>query len=585
MAILGLYDGHNSCAAVISEETGDIVAAVEEERFSRIKNHDSRRPGVPGPVRSIAYCVEQSAEPITHVALALAAPDDLVRLATNAFLDAVRDGESARLDSVALGGGDFFDLLQLPRFTQARRIAKCLATLRSTGVDAGYRARPGAAVVRHVPHHTAHAAGAFLRAPDDDALVVVLDGMGDGLSGLIARGRGHGMRPLDTIDAARSLGHLYSAFTVACGFEGLRHEGKVTALAASGKVNEAVYTRLADLFRYDPATGRWRGGLGTGLPLGPYPHRLMIEYHERVQKLVANIPVEDAAATVQQFTEDIICELIRYHLAVDQVGTVVVAGGLFANVSVNRRIADLAGVDRLFVHPAMSDAGLAVGAASHLFAELHGRRPPAMGDAFLGPGYSDREAADAFRSAGFSVRSDVDPEEHLAGALAAGHIVARFVGRGEYGPRALGNRSIFAPCDASVPPVLNRMLRRSELMPFAPMTLADEADDLYQGLRTVSWSAEYMTVAVACSRTMRERSPGAVHRDGTARPQIVRPAQSDLHSLLASYRSRTGSGTLINTSLNIHEEPMVLNPHDAVRSITTAGIEQVQVGGLICSRS
>jgi carbamoyltransferase len=584
MAILGLYDGHNSCAAVISECTGEIVAAVEEERFSRIKNHDSRRPGVPGPVRSVAYCVERSAEPITHVALALAAPDDLARLAVNAFLDAVRNGETARLDSVDASGSDFFDLLQLPRLTQARRVAKCLATLREAGVDAGFGARAGVAAVHHVSHHTAHAAGAFLCAPTADALVVVLDGMGDGLSGLIARGRGPLIRPLDTIDAARSLGHLYSAFTVACGFEPLRHESKVTALAAAGKVNESVYTRLAELFRYDPTTGRLRGGLGAGLPLGPYPHRLIVEYHERVQKLVADIPVEDAATTVQQFTEDIINELINYHLAATETGSVVVAGGLFANVSLNRRISGLDSVDRLYVHPAMSDAGLAVGAASYLFAQVHGRRPPALSDAFLGPEFSDHDAGAAFRAAGFSVRSDVDPEDYLADALAAGRIVARFVGRGEYGPRALGNRSIFAPCDARVPPVLNRMLRRSDVMPFAPMSLADEADNLYEGLRKVSWSAEYMTVAVTCSRTMRERSPGAVHRDGTARPQIVRPDHADLHSLLRSYRARTGSGTLINTSLNIHEEPMVLMPQDAVRSIQAAGIDEVQVGRLICSR-
>jgi carbamoyltransferase len=614
MAILGLYDGHNSCAAVISEETGEIIAAVEEERFSRIKNHDSRRPDMPGPVHSIAFCAARSTEPIRHVALALAAPDDLARQSVNAFLGAVRDGDRRRLDSVKITDGDFYELLRLPQVTQAQRLAACLTTLAEAGIAVqpggaaagaagaagagagadgagagadGAGAGSGAAArLHHVPHHLAHAAAAFLRAPADDALVVVLDGMGDGLSGLIADGRGHTMRPLATIDSAQSLGHLYSAFTLACGFEVLRHEGKVTALAAAGLVNERVYAELAELFRFDPVTGGLRGGLSTGLALGPYPHRLAAEYNERVRQLVAGVPVADAAATVQRFTEEIVTRLIGHHVAATGHRAVALAGGVFANVSVNRRIAGVDGVERVYVHPAMSDAGLAVGAASAVYAQLRGRRPPPLRDAFLGPDYAEQEAVAWFRKAGFTVLDAVAPEAHLADVLAEGRFVARFVGRAEYGPRALGNRSILAPCgDPRTPEVLNKMLRRSQLMPFAPISLVEEADRLYHGLDVVSWSAKYMTVALDCSAVMREQSPAAVHQDGTARPQLVGPDNVGLQALLRRYFARTNSATLINTSLNLHDEPMVLTPADAARSVSTAGIDVVQVNGLICTRS
>lgn len=579
MAILGLYDGHNSCAAVISEETGEIIAAVEEERFSRIKNHDARKDGVPGPVNSVAYCVAQSTEPVRHVALALAAPDDLARLSVNAFLSAVHDGATARLDSAAASGLDYYDLIQLPYRTQSRRLRTCVNTLSEAGVDL-HSAR-----IHHVRHHVAHAASTFLTSPVESALVVTLDGMGDGLSGMVFHGQGPTLRTQLSVDAAQSLGHLYSAFTVACGFESLRHEGKITALAASGHVVEQLYQALGELYQFDTESGQLRGGLSTGLAVGPYPHRIASAHIDRVRELTKGVEVEDSAATVQRFTEDIVCALIRHYQARTGADSVTLAGGLFANVTMNYRITTLPGVRRLFVHPAMSDAGLAVGAASYVYAQRHRRRPAPLTNAFLGPSYRDQEAIGYFREAGFHVLGD-EPTEFLATALAAGRIVARFVGRAEYGPRALGNRSIFAPAgDRSLPGVLNDMLRRSHLMPFAPMTSVRDAPDLYDGVDSASWSARYMTVALPCRPEMVRQSPAAVHRDGTARPQLVDAHNADLYSLLGRYQSLTGLSSVINTSLNIHDEPMVLSPVDALKSVVAAGIDIVQVGHRVCVAS
>jgi carbamoyltransferase len=579
MAILGLYDGHNSCAAVISEESGKIVAAVEEERFSRIKNHDSRQDGVPGPVNSVAYCLAQSTEPIRHVALALAAPHDLARLSVNAFLDSVRDGETGRLDTALTSGLDHYDLMRLPYRTQARRLQTCLDTLAQAGVD------PDSVRIHHVRHHVAHAASAFLPAPLESALVVTLDGMGDGLSGMIFHGEGRALRGLLPIDAAQSLGHLYSAFTVACGFESLRHEGKITALAASGMVNEDLYRQLGELYRFDTTTGQLRGGLSTGLPLGPYPHRIAGAHIDRVRVLITGMDIKDAAATVQQFTEDVVCALIDHYQRQTGADTVALAGGLFANVTMNYRIATLPAVRRVVVHPAMSDAGLAVGAASHVYAERHERRPIPMTDAFLGPSYRESEVVGHFREAGFHVLN-APPDGFAARALAEGKVVARFVGRAEYGPRALGNRSILAPAgDPHLPGVLNDMLRRSHLMPFAPVTLVEEAPERYAGIDSVDWSAHYMTVALPCLPAMVRESPAAVHRDGTARPQLVGDENPNLQRLMREYQRITSLPTLINTSLNIHDEPMVLSPADALKSVVAAGIDIVQVDDRICVAS
>lgn len=314
--------------------------------------------------------------------------------------------------------------------------------------------------------------------------------------------------------------------------------------------------------------------------MGPYPHTPYDSQLSRVRDLIGNLSVETAAATVQEFVEDTVFHIASALFEAYDVHSLSVAGGLFANVSANRRLTELGVLERLIVHPAMSDAGLAVGAACSSFVKRTGRRPQALADVFLGPSYSQNEMSSLFQGAGYLQVRCGNPEDTLAFALAGGHIVARFYGRAEYGPRALGNRSILAPAnDVSVISKLNSKLRRSMIMPFAPVSPSDIGSALYLNTNKTLWSTQFMTVALECTNLMRSDAPAAVHIDNSARPQVVFPnVNPRFYRILDQYRRRTGRISLINTSLNLHEEPMVLSPLDALMTVASAGIDIIQAG-------
>lgn len=580
MAILGLYDGHNACAALVREDSGEVVAAVEEERYSRVKNHDGRPPDMSGPINSIRYCLSISPEPVSRVALAFAAPDDLHRQAVNEYMSSIRSGATSRLECTSVRGVsvDFYDLFQLPLRTQRERVQKCLRTLADVGLVLS------AEQVDHIPHHLAHAASAYQAAPTPECLVVTLDGRGDGLCGMVALGTGGELRPILEISHGNSVGMLYSAFTMACGYVPFRDEGKITALAAQGDVDQELYASLSRLFWFNGETGTLNGRLNDGLALGPYPHGVFEQETARIRELIGPRAPETAAATIQRFIEDVVLDLVAHYCHRTGLATLALAGGLFANVSLNRRLAEAEFVDSMYVHPAMSDAGLAVGAALQSLAAGTRNKPPALATAFLGPEFDETAMAAAIRAIGAHLRRPPDIERCVARALALGQAVVRFDGRAEYGPRALGNRSILAPAtDSALPEALNKRLRRSKIMPFAPATLAERADGLYRGLRQAAWSSEFMTIAFHCTPTMAEQAPAAVHTDGTARPQVVHAERNPgLHAVLEHYNAMTGVPSIINTSLNLHEEPMVLSPDDALRCAASARLSLAQIGPYLC---
>jgi carbamoyltransferase len=253
---------------------------------------------------------------------------------------------------------------------------------------------------------------------------------------------------------------------------------------------------------------------------------------------------------------------------------VAVAGGVFANVKLNQRIHSLAEVDELFVCPNMGDGGLSLGA---LAAEGLLALAP-VEDVFWGDGFSESEMAFALDRAGLS--NERSGEDAIASALARGKLVARFDGRMEWGPRALGNRSVLAATtDRAVVARLNECLKRSDFMPFAPAALAEDAGRYAGGVEKARHAAEYMTACFACTPEMKAEHPAVVHTDDTARIQLVRADRNPaFHRVLSAYRRRTGHGILLNTSFNMHEEPIVRTPEDAVRSFLAAGLDYLALG-------
>lgn len=572
MTVLGIYDGHNAGAALI-DNSGVVLAAVEEERFSRIKNHDAR-PGHDGPPdASVAYCASMATGPIKHVALGIQEPRELQVIAGGNFERSLSSGQRQRLNRAAELGLTEEALRLLPLRTQLDRVR----TLRAVMLRAGIIPE---VPVSFVDHHTCHADGAFLLSRQREALVITLDGKGDDLSGTVSVGCDRSLERLFSLPTEDSVGHLYSAFTVACGLRPQRDEGKLQAMASSGTVNSRIWDWLEAHFPWNDESGTFAGTLNEGLVVGPYPDRRPEQHNELIKRVIAGVEPEDAAATVQTFLERLVCRLVRAQVARTGQHTLVVAGGVFANVSLNQRIAELPEVEQLEVHPAMTDAGIALGAAATVFARTGAPLAP-LESVGLGPCYADERVAAAFSDRGFRIeRGSGVAEDVLAEELGRGNVVARFVGRAEYGPRALGGRSVLAPAtDPSMPGTLNRMLRRSTIMPFAPMARRRDASRWFDADPALRMPLSFMTSAVSVAAETRERYPAIVHSDGTARPQLVDPGP--LEDLLDGLERRCGASVIINTSFNLHDEPMVCTPEDAARSASVAGIRVVQIGRLI----
>ena len=426
--------------------------------------------------------------------------------------------------------------------------------------------------VEFIDHHFAHACSAYYSSGYRNALVITMDASGDGSSSHVYQVKNGRWELLHRVASFDSLASYYAYVTQICGFKAGKHEGKITGLAAYGTDR---YRNIIEKFIcYRDGTVVNQGGLF---------------YRSALKKIAEALPLDfskkDLAATIQLVSEDIATKYIQHWLQKTGERDVALAGGLFANVKINQRVHEIPGVESVFIHPAMSDEGLAVGASLALNAAKHPNtiNTRCFDHVYLGPEYSDSEIQNALAIEGVKYEKYGQVEEQIASLIADGYVVARFAGRMEYGPRALGNRSIlYRPDDPSVNDWLNKNLKRTEFMPFAPSTLAEDADDYYYRLDGAREAARYMTITFNCTDKMRKQCPGVVHIDHTARPQLVsREDNPDYYKILEAFRRRTGISSIINTSFNIHEEPIVCSPEDAVRAFKIGHLDYLALGSFI----
>jgi carbamoyltransferase len=285
---------------------------------------------------------------------------------------------------------------------------------------------------------------------------------------------------------------------------------------------------------------------------------------------------EQISAAFQIVLEEVATQYVAHYVRATGVGNICLAGGVFANVKLNQRIHELEGVENVFVFPHMADGGLGYGAAQMIYREKTGDPSPSpITDVYWGPSYSNDEVKSVLDRypVRYTYYDHIEPV--VAKHIADKKVVARFAGRMEFGPRALGNRSVlYSAHDPSVNDWLNAKLKRSEFMPFAPVTLAEHAESCYIGLKGVEKTAEYMTVTLDCKDRIRKQAPACVHVDGTARPQLVRrEINPGYYGVLEEYLKLTGSPCLVNTSFNMHEEPIVCSPDDGVRAFLEAELD------------
>ena len=544
--VLALHEDSSSCAALFVD--GRLEYAAAEERFSRIRFHAGRpeqtlasirqRYGVGDrDVAAVVLANRFSFLPSLPVKLLPQEEHDYFGLAHKAFLLYQQAlWRSPRAQSVVEA---IVRTLLRCRFPRMAHLAD---------------------------HHTAHAYSAYLTSGFETATAITADGFGDGSSGKVFRCTGGRCHQLYGLSAVNSLGIFHAEIAQLLGIDS-RLGGKVTGMAAFGDPRPA-YPLMEQLLALTA------DGSDLVLPRVGARRRDRSPYAD-----LARFRKEDIAAAVQKRLEDVFLGYVETAVRESGVKDVVLAGGVFANVKLTQRILESPHVRRIFVHPAMNDHGIAVGAGLEYLARNGALRPARLHSPFLGPDFSDEACSRALEGAGLRYREEPDIEARVAALLTAGHVVARFAGRMEYGPRALGNRSIlYRSDDPSVNDWLNRMLQRREYMPFAPVTLAEHAAACYGDLSRCEECVRFMTVSVPCTPFMRRVSPGAIHVDGTARPQVIREEDNPgYYRIVRLYAEKAGVPSLINTSFNMHEEPIVCTPDDACRALLASGLPYLAI--------
>jgi len=283
--------------------------------------------------------------------------------------------------------------------------------------------------------------------------------------------------------------------------------------------------------------------------------------------------LEDIAAGLQKFTEEIVIKYIKNIINKFNLNqlNLSLAGGIFANVLLNQKIGELNNVKEIFIHPHMGDGGLALGSAYALLNKYmlknHSKfENNKINDVYFGKKFNESSIINSIKINNLNYEKIDNIENIISKKLSEGKVVARFKGSMEYGPRALGNRSIlYQPNDMSANDWLNKNLKRTEYMPFAPIIMEEYVDDYFEINEKIKFASNFMTITCDTKKLCKEKAKGIVHIDGTARPQIVsKKTNPSLHKVLKYYYEFTGLPLLVNTSFNIHEEPIVNSPEEAI---------------------
>lgn len=428
-------------------------------------------------------------------------------------------------------------------------------------LERGLLAMGASAPVTRSEHHLSHASNAYFASGYDRALIVTLDGYGSGLAGSASVGEGGKIRRLHGLQFPHSLGSFFEAVTSSLGFHPDRHAGKVVGLAAYGDpgvLGDVLISRSQNS----------NGNLRLLENLNVYFSR----------HLCAEFPMVDVAAGYQWAIERWASSYVRHWLEETGCDRVVLSGGVTANVKMNQRIHELESVRGIFIYPNMGDGGCGAGVAMN--ASWPGGVQSAIEDVYLGPEYSAAEIRTALDAAGLEYQEPANFALHVAKRIHKGDVVARFDGRMEFGPRALGNRSIlYHGRQEGVNQWLNERLGRTEFMPFAPVTLYEAAGRCYHNLAGAEHTSEFMTITFDCTDFMKTQCPAAVHVDGTARPQLIRrDVNPGYYDIISEYEKLSGSPSLVNTSFNMHEEPIVCSPDDAIRAFLDGRIDGLAIG-------
>jgi len=554
---VGIHDGHNASVAVVRD--GRIELALQEERLTRIKNQGN----APGGAAKLAFRMLNG------------------------------DCERARVGL----NGLYMNYNQWQRETIVRDyehsadlVSRWKQPLKGTIIDRAYQKRKaelrvealseiGIAKERVEPveHHLAHASAAYHTAPwrGEKVLVLTCDGSGDRLSATVNIGENGSLSRIAAVSEQDSIGRLYALVTRCLGMAPLEHEYKVMGLApyVSGPRAEAAARDFSSLFAFAPGGLSWKRRAGVPSMYAAYGF---------LKQLLAGKRFDTIAAGAQKFIEDILVRWVSNAVRETGIHKVACAGGVFMNVKANLALLEIPEVEDLYVFPSCGDESNSIGAACHLAAGAGDRVEP-LGELYYGEPITDGEAQLVLESTlepRMRFRWARDIEYLTAEKLAEGKIVARAKGAVEFGARALGNRSILARADSpTAVREINEMVKNRDFwMPFAPSVLADRARDYYEKPKPVS--SPYMMLGFRSRPGARAAFGAALHPyDFTTRPhEVFEKHNADYYRLLKEYESRTGEGILLNTSFNLHGDPIVYRARDAVDVFLRSGLRYMALG-------
>ena len=414
-------------------------------------------------------------------------------------------------------------------------------------------------------HHLSHASSACFSSGFKNCYCLTIDGWGDNSSAKIFKFTDGVFQEISSTPTIDSLGYFYGSITKLLGFKPHQHEGKVLGLAAYGR-NTKVIKYINEMISFDIDTQKFKGNYEKGYYQSTFDNR-------NLNFLKKKFTREQIAFSTQFSLEKTIMKCIK-SLSRKKIN-LVLAGGVFANVKLNQKIAEFKNVKQLYVFPNMGDGGLCVGGAQLAYFEKTGKIPKKLQSMYLSNSFSDKIIKREIKKFNLNFVKPKNIEKEIASLLSKKKVVAHFSRGMEFGPRALGNRSILCSAeDASINDTLNKRLHRTEFMPFAPILRKEDASKYLKISNKVDY--KFMTFTLNCKKLMLKHAPAAVHVDKTARPQIISKIDNPrLYKILGEYKKLTGVPILINTSFNMHEEPIVYSPRDAIRAFLLGNLDNL----------
>ncbi len=546
MIILGLNYGHDSGVTII--KNSKILFAVNEERLSRKKLH------IGFPYKSVFEGLKKTNIKINQINLIYIEGKSFSPMSEN---DLLKNNWKKFFSNIF--GLDSFFLGTKIGIKIASYVLFFSTFFKKKKIKYFFTQKGFKGEFKFIDHHLAHASSAYYIQPNDEGLCITMDASGEGYCSRVYKCKNNKMKLLHSIECYKSPGYYYAYITKLLGFRPLRHEGKILGLAAHGN-GEKVRNILRRFIYFDKKKI-------TFINLGGHHDTL----YNRLKKNLNSFKKKDIAAGIQIHLEDLVMNYISHIIKKfydNKPTNLFLSGGVFANVKLNQLLAKYKYTKDIFVTPNMGDGGLNLGCAL-----IANKKKIDLKHVYTGKIKFDYTCTENYKKR-IKVLKPKNKFNFISEQLSKKKIIAVCNGNMEFGPRALGNRSIICSAkNKKINNFLNKKLKRTEFMPFAPIVLAEDFDKYFYKNKKIN-TYKFMTFTCKVKKICKKEAPAVVHVDNTARPQVVdKKSNLFLYKILKSYKKKTGCGILINTSLNIHEEPIVFTFEDAIKSVLYSSLD------------